>query len=260
MELIDKTSENPLRGKFDDLLIDLRSDLLYDTAAFKKTINRRLPAIFDLRLEVLRSIAGQDMDFRRVAREEISPFFTRMKAIKRYSFLIENIETALSLNKKVLDVLGNKKPINPSELKPDQIATISYAQFISTTYLANPVDEIARTVIDWVRCSLYIEYITLAAVVIFEEKLLITDDKIGQLSSVLGETNQAYAWLAVELNIINDIEDVFEKKKGNSRGAAIFKRMLDDKNQIHQHLKNGGDLSELKDKFNFANPVSFTDK
>ncbi|MFM7857437.1 MAG: hypothetical protein ACKO96_37330 [Flammeovirgaceae bacterium] len=46
----------------------------------------------------------------------------------------------------------------------------------------------------------------------------------------------------------------------NSKGAAIFKKMLSDKKFIHEHLKKGGKLSDLKDKFDFAKPVSFTGK
>jgi hypothetical protein len=40
----------------------------------------------------------------------------------------------------------------------------------------------------------------------------------------------------------------------NSKGASIFKKMLDDKNAISKHLQNGGKLIELKDKYNFAMP------
>ena len=46
------------------------------------------------------------------------------------------------------------------------------------------------------------------------------------------------------------------EKPLNSKGAAIFKKMLDDKNAIHQHLKNGGKLTDLKDKYNFLDPLS----
>jgi hypothetical protein len=42
----------------------------------------------------------------------------------------------------------------------------------------------------------------------------------------------------------------------NSKGAAIFKKMLDDKKAIREHIKNGGKISDLKDKFSFVKPVS----
>lgn len=46
------------------------------------------------------------------------------------------------------------------------------------------------------------------------------------------------------------------RKNANSKGAAIFKKMLDDKMSIGEHLKKGGKISDLKDKFHFVKPVS----
>lgn len=47
-------------------------------------------------------------------------------------------------------------------------------------------------------------------------------------------------------------------KSANSKGAAIFKKMLEDKKAIQKHIQKGGKLSDLKGKFNFVNPLSFT--
>ncbi len=32
----------------------------------------------------------------------------------------------------------------------------------------------------------------------------------------------------------------------NSKGAAIFKKMLDDKNALHEHIKKGGKIEDFK--------------
>jgi hypothetical protein len=42
----------------------------------------------------------------------------------------------------------------------------------------------------------------------------------------------------------------------NSKGAPIFKKMLEDKKAIHQHLQNGGKLADLKNKYSFVKPLS----
>lgn len=42
----------------------------------------------------------------------------------------------------------------------------------------------------------------------------------------------------------------------NSKGASIFKKMLEDKKAIHQHLQNGGKLEDLKNKYRFVKPLS----
>ena len=46
----------------------------------------------------------------------------------------------------------------------------------------------------------------------------------------------------------------------NSKGAAIFKKMVEDKKTIHEHIAKGGKIPELKNKFNFVKTVSFTTK
>jgi hypothetical protein len=47
-------------------------------------------------------------------------------------------------------------------------------------------------------------------------------------------------------------------QKSNSKGAAIFRKMLADKRFISDHLRKGGKLSDLKDQFKFAKPISST--
>ena len=44
----------------------------------------------------------------------------------------------------------------------------------------------------------------------------------------------------------------------NSKGAFIFKKMLEDKRAIHQHLQKGGKLTDLKNKYRFVKPLSVT--
>jgi uncharacterized membrane-anchored protein YhcB (DUF1043 family) len=45
------------------------------------------------------------------------------------------------------------------------------------------------------------------------------------------------------------------KKSLNSKGASIFKKMLEDKKAIHQHLQKGGKLADLKNKYRFVKPL-----
>jgi hypothetical protein len=42
---------------------------------------------------------------------------------------------------------------------------------------------------------------------------------------------------------------VAKKKSGNSKGAHIFKKMLEDKNAISKHLQKGGKLSDIKESY-----------
>jgi hypothetical protein len=45
-------------------------------------------------------------------------------------------------------------------------------------------------------------------------------------------------------------------KSKDTIGGHIFKKMLEDKITISTHIQNGGRLSDLKDKFKFAKPLS----
>jgi hypothetical protein len=49
-------------------------------------------------------------------------------------------------------------------------------------------------------------------------------------------------------------------KPSNSKGAAIFKKKLDDKKAIQEHLKTGGKISDLKDRYKFVKPLSTSGK
>ena len=46
----------------------------------------------------------------------------------------------------------------------------------------------------------------------------------------------------------------------SSKGAAIFKKMIEDKKAIRAHIQKGGKISELKGKYKFVKPLSITGK
>lgn len=48
------------------------------------------------------------------------------------------------------------------------------------------------------------------------------------------------------------------KKTDNSKGAHIFKKILEDKQLIRETLRSGGKLEDLKDRINFVTPISFS--
>lgn len=55
-------------------------------------------------------------------------------------------------------------------------------------------------------------------------------------------------------------EKITIQSSSNSKGASIFKKILEDKKAIHQHLQQGGKISDLKEKFNFVKPLSTAGK
>lgn len=49
-------------------------------------------------------------------------------------------------------------------------------------------------------------------------------------------------------------------KSKNSKGAGFFKKILEDKKAIHEHIQKGGKIADIKEKFNFVKPLSTTRK
>jgi len=47
-----------------------------------------------------------------------------------------------------------------------------------------------------------------------------------------------------------------QKKPINSKGASLFKKMLEDKALVRKHLKSGGKLSDLKNKLPLVKTIS----
>ena len=47
------------------------------------------------------------------------------------------------------------------------------------------------------------------------------------------------------------------KNPSDSKGAEAFQRMMEDQKVIRAHLKKGGKLTDLTDKFKFLDPQSF---
>jgi hypothetical protein len=50
------------------------------------------------------------------------------------------------------------------------------------------------------------------------------------------------------------------QKPTNAKGAAIFKKMIEDKKAIREHFQKGGKILEIQERFNFVKPISIKGK
>jgi hypothetical protein len=84
-----------------------------------------------------------------------------------------------------------------------QLPIITYKQFISAIALGVPDDAIAQKIVDWTNSSLYIEFVTVSAAIINDEKhLKISDKVIQELAFIIANAAQEYSALATELGIL----------------------------------------------------------
>lgn len=251
---------HPLQGKFDRFLVELRNNLIHPYATpLKRTVEKKLSEIFELRLDILRWMASENVDFREMLRDEVVPILINMNKVSRFNTIASHIVHALTTMELVMDNINRSTEgvTDLSHLSVQSIPELTFKQFMDATNMF-PQKEQARSIQDWCISSLYIEYLTLAAYVMYDEQLIVPETNLMQVTSLLGEATRAYASLAELLGLTQtEQRPTIKQPQATSKGASIFKRMLDEKNEIHQHLKKGGVLAELKDKFNFANPLYF---
>jgi hypothetical protein len=260
LKVVARQQSHPLHSKFDNFLVELRNTLVHHYATpLKRTVEKKLGEIFELRLDILRWMSSESIDYQEMLRNEVLPILINMNKVSRFNTIANHICNALRTMELVIDNINrsNEEGANLSHLSVQSIPELTFKQFIDATNMF-PHKEQSRSFQDWCISSLYIEYLTLAAYIMYEEELIVPETNLMQVASLLGEATRAYASLAASLGFTQtEQRPNIIRPQVTSKGASIFKRMLDEKNEIHQHLRKGGVLADLKDKFNFANPIYF---
>jgi hypothetical protein len=259
LKLVTDDQDNPLKERYQRFALDVKADLQSGPDNLKKAIHEKLSVIFDLRLDAIRVLTQKGIDIINAYSQKLFPYLEHLKAFRNYSSLAENLIISFSLNRAVIEALNRKSDFLAESAKM-KMPNMSFDQLQAAIYFGTPNYEIASALVDWIKCSLFIEYIAIATYTMYEDSFLVSQEKINELSNILDETNLAYAALATEFSLITYPDKILNLPKSNPKGAAYFKRMLDEKNVIHQHLRQGGSLSDLKDQFNFVNPLSFRNK
>ncbi len=252
------STDDPLKKQMDLFAEDVKRDLFSYDLNLKKIILHRLPAIFEIRLAASKRLKEEKTKGLEIIEDEVSPYFKVMQKVKRLSHLALHILVVLEYNKKVILSIKRAMEEDFPNIHALEIPAITFQELADVILVDYPNQREYRLRIEFIECSLFIEYIIVAAIVINDEKLLIKENRIIELSAMLAEATQAYISLACELNLISPDEAVKAEPKNNSKGAAIFSKMLKDKNTISKHLRNGGELADLKDAFNFVKPISLT--
>jgi hypothetical protein len=234
---------NSKREKIDSFIRAIHNDLLNNDIHLPSAIDEKFSIILDLRIAALKLLSSEGKDFNELLDNDVYPYFEKLIEVDRLSNLADNILFALRCNKKVISYLISK--IEPEEQSFDGINInnfpdeISYDQFISTIYLISPTVEAANTFIEFSKCSFRIEYVICAAAMIFDDTLMVTPQKINELSSIIVNAAQIYSAIAMELewlplkvetrqhptDIIVDPDFLEEQKKLAEAGIQLFSKI-----------------------------------
>lgn len=163
-----------------------------------------LSQVFNLRIKALKWLsADQRFDYQERFKE-IFYKIEELKSNKKLENLTDNILFALRCNQRVVDALLPSKEMSPDAFTPylNKLPDLTYQQFIASLAVANLDDETTQRIVDWTNASLHIEFVMLAADIISDDKLKISEQTINELAFLIADAAQEYSALAIELGIV----------------------------------------------------------
>jgi hypothetical protein len=162
-----------------------------------------LAQLFNLRVKAIKWLY-QDNNFNYLEMlSEVSKQIEEIGENKKMEILKDNILFALRCNRRVIESLFSAGEQSESlNIDFTQLPDISYQQFLASLALAIPDDETAQKIADWTNASLHIEFVMLAADIIKDEKIKVSDKTINELSFLVADAAQEYFALATEFGIL----------------------------------------------------------
>ncbi len=170
----------------------------------KSGIDSLLSQTFNLRIKALKWISGKDRNFFELL-DPAFPEFQKLLNNPSLRILAENILFALRQNQFVVKALFDKGNLRDSNLSSSlgNLPEVTYEQFLAAITFNAP-DASAQKFVDWMNTSLYIEVISLTAIIIFEEKLLVSQEKIDEMAQLISQAGKDHLNLAIEAGLLRN--------------------------------------------------------
>lgn len=195
--------ENPLKKDLNRLSNDIKAIITSSKKVQAQSVEM-LSQVFNLRIKALKWLADdKNFDYLEML-NNIFPQIEEMKSNKKLEILTENILFALRCNQRVAESLASTGGYSSNHFSSNisQLPDITYQQFIASLAFANLDDETAQKIVDWTNASLHIEFVLVAADIIGDDKLKISDKTINELAFLVADAAQEYSALATELGIL----------------------------------------------------------
>ncbi|GAB4199635.1 MAG: hypothetical protein Fur0023_02110 [Bacteroidia bacterium] len=195
--------ENPLKEYMDKLSKDIINILTSKTSNKKIQTVKILEQIFNLKIKALKWLSqNNNLNYLEIL-SEVSKQIEEIGKDKKMQILKENILFALRCNRRVIEsLLGTGEQSENLNIDSAQLPDINYQQFLVSLSFAIPDDETAQKIIEWTNASLQIEFVMLAADIIRDEKIKLSDKLINELSFMVADAAQKYFAIATDLGIL----------------------------------------------------------
>jgi len=203
--------DNSQKKEYDNLVSKIEYIILNEKN-IRLNFDKILPLVFNFRIKALKWLIENEKINLLDTLNEVQKEFEIIKENKKLRLLAENILFALRVNQRVVNSLLSRIHYSNENfrLETKKIDLINYEQFISSISIGIPDDEISQKIIDFVHNSLYVEIVSLSAILINEKNLKISSKKINELSEIISNAAQNYFALAMDLHIISSYTNKIE--------------------------------------------------
>ncbi|TAM97796.1 MAG: hypothetical protein EPN39_10485 [Chitinophagaceae bacterium] len=195
--------DNPLKKELDRLSKDIKAIIVSGKKIQAQSLSM-LGRIFNLRIKAIKWLASDDNFDYLQKLNEIIPQIEKINMNEKLEVLTENLLFALRCNQRVVESLLNNVEASSAGFSTAiaQLPEINYDQFLASLAFAIPDDEATQKIVDWTNSSLHIEFAMVAADIINDNNLKVSDKTINELAFLVADAAQEYAALATELGII----------------------------------------------------------
>jgi len=185
-----------------------------------------LAQLFNLRVKAIKWFAANtNLDYADV-RKEVASHVKTMDD-DRLEVLKENLMFAVRCNQRVFDGIVLHASESEEKVLPafSEISDLTYDQYISALAFSLP-DEAFEKTITWTHASLQAEFVFIAADVIEESGLKVSDQLIDDLAALVADAAQNYFALSVELGFAKQQESVPQPALSNDEGFIVEQKEL----------------------------------
>lgn len=202
-----KVKEKSLENKIQTQIERLIDKVIKSSKLFKITIYNLLPEIFNLRIELIRWIILENIDFTQIFEitlKELNKASNQLKETCEFE-LFENMLFALKISKKILQ---SKKVSSlwkqmQKEFKKAKIS-ITYHQLRLAIELEPLAEDVRLYIKRFIDVSLSLEFALILAILFIFKKLKLQKRKVVELSKLLKDLTQQYTTLAFKLGLLKN--------------------------------------------------------
>jgi len=218
--------ETPIKKETTAFLGEVAT-ILKSGEAIKPHLDKLIPHIFNFRIKALKWLSEDSgIDLIEMIGEAY-PHIEELKNNPRLAPLAENILFALRCNGRVVNAIYATGEVTGKKITEhfSNAPTITYEQFLGTLAFSIPDEHAVQKLADWVNTSLYIEFIAVAATIIYEENMKISDKAINELAYLVADAAQEYMAISAEIGLIAK-----RPARDNNEVFAGQKNLKEDKN------------------------------